>query len=242
MGGIDIRFGESARGAAPIIREGAKGMRHDLDLLDRLRPLYSGVVGDVLDRMGFRQQIMDWTIRPLWPEATVVGFAYPVQAEETDHLADEPYKLELAAVDALTEGDVMVVAGAGRRAAFWGELLSTSARQRGCRGAVVDGMARDCRSIMQMEFPLFHVGMSPADSYGRLEVTAHGEPVTCAGVRVARGDLVLGDYDGVVVVPAAIAADVLAQAAAKVRTEDEVRAALQRGVSATETFQRYGVL
>lgn len=217
-------------------------MDHDLTLLDRLRPLYSAVVGDVLDRLGARNQIMAPELRPLWPEATLAGYAFPVQAAATDHLAEEPYKLELAAVDALSAGEVMVVGGAGRRAAFWGELLSTRALARGCRGAVVDGLARDGRAIVGMGFPLFLAGLSPADSYGRLEVVGYGEPVVCGGVRVAPGDLVLADFDGVVVVPAALADEAIAAAEAKVRAEDAVREALRGGASVADTFRRYGVM
>lgn len=214
----------------------------DSGLLDRLARLYTAVVGDVMDRMGFRQQILAPEVRPLWPEAAFVGRAFPVQAEETDRQADEPYKMELEAVDALQAGDAMIVAGAGRRGAFWGELLSTSALHRGARGAVVDGLTRDCRAIMRLGFPLFTTGISPADSYGRLEVIGYGEPVICGGVRVARGDLVCADYDGVVIIPATIAAAVIAEAEAKVKTEDAVRAALEGGATVTETYRRYGVL
>lgn len=211
-------------------------------LIERLARLYTGVIGDVLDRLGYRRQILSPALRPLWPEATVVGYAFPVQAAPSDRLADEPYKLELEAVDAVGAGEVMVVAGAGRAAAFWGELLSTRAGRRGCRGAVVDGLARDCQAIVRLGFPLFLAGMSPADSYGRLEVVSYGEPVVCGGVLVAHGDLVLGDFDGVVVVPAAVAAETITRAEAKVQAENEVRAALEAGASVTETFRRYGVM
>ena len=217
-------------------------MERDLALLDRARKLYTAVVADVMDRLGHRQQIMSPDLRPLWPEAVVAGYAFPVQAAATDELAAEPYKLEFAAVDALTTGDVMVVAGAGRHGAFWGELLSTSALRRGCRGAVVDGMARDCRAIVALNFPLFLTAISPADSYGRLEVTGYGEPVVCGGVRVERGDIVFGDYDGVVVIPSAIAEEVIRRASEKARTEDQVRASLDAGATVTETYRRYGVM
>jgi regulator of RNase E activity RraA len=217
-------------------------MANDPAPLDRLARLYTAVVGDVLDRLGYRQQIMGYELRPLWPAARFVGYALPVQAEATDRQSAEPYKLELAAVDALQPHEVMVVAGAGRQGAFWGELLSTSALRRGARGAVVDGLTRDCRAIQRLGFPLFTVGISPADSYGRLEVVAYGQPVVCSGVTVAYGDLVFADDDGIVVVPAAVAAEAIAAAEAKVKTEDEVRAALAAGATTTATFQRYGVL
>jgi regulator of RNase E activity RraA len=212
------------------------------ELLERLEALYSSVVADVLDRMGYREQVMDPGIRPLYPEARVAGFAFPVQAEETDRLSDDPYRVELESVDAIGRGQVMVVGGAGRRGAYWGELLSTRCRARGAPGVVLDGLTRDCLTIISMRFPVFAAGISPADSYGRVEAVAYDVETECGGVRVQPGDLILGDYDGVVVIPVEVAAEAIALTEEKSRAEDAVRKELEDGTSVQETFRKYGVM
>ena len=212
------------------------------ELLERLGKLYSGVVADALDGMGLRSQVMAPRIRPLYPEAKAVGYAFPVQAEETTRLSPEPYQRELHAVDAVRPDHVMVVGGAGQRGALWGELLSTRAKMRGSRGAVIDGLTRDCKLIMAMKFPVFVAGISPADSHGRVDILAHDVRVRCAGVEVNPGDLIIADYDGVVVIPKDAAEEAIAKAEEKARLEDIVREELARGAAVQDTYDKYGVM
>jgi regulator of RNase E activity RraA len=208
---------------------------------DRLAKLYSAVVADVLDRLGLRNQCLHPRVRPLFPEAKFAGIAMPVHTVPARELAPErPYAGELAAVDALKPGDVLMVSQT--EWSFWGELLSTAARYRGCRGVVLDGPTRDTVAIQQMGFPVFHVGFHPADSLGRLDVTGHNVPISCGGVLVYPGDLVLADHDGVVVVPLGVAEDVLRLAEEKVSGENLVRKALAEGMSTAEAFAKYGIL
>lgn len=214
---------------------------HRTDWIDRLDKLYSAVVADVLDKLGYRQQSMRPAIRPLYPEARTVGFAMTVQCVPAQVIAPEsPYAGELAAVDALQKDDVMVVSSG--EWSFWGELLSTAARYRGCRGVILDGFTRDTRKIREMGFPVFCRGIHPADSLGRLDVTGHNQRIDCGGVVIDPGDLVLADEDGVVVIPQAIAEQALTQAEEKVRGENLVREKLAEGMSASEAFRRYGIL
>jgi 4-hydroxy-4-methyl-2-oxoglutarate aldolase len=125
---------------------------------------------------------------------------------------------------------------------FWGELLSTAANFRGCRGVVLDGPTRDSGAIRAMGFPVFHVGFHPADSLGRLDVVAHNVPIESGGVLVYPGDLILADHDGVVVLPHAAADETLRLAEEKVSGENLVRKALAGGMSTTEAFKKYGIL
>jgi 4-hydroxy-4-methyl-2-oxoglutarate aldolase len=210
-------------------------------LIDRLDRLYPAVVSDVLDRMGYREQAMAPDIRPLFPEARLCGRAMPVLAVPSYSVPEnDPYKLELEAVDHLGLGDVMVVSRID--GSFWGELLSTAARCRGARGIVVDGYTRDTLSIIEMGFPTFVRGIHIADSLGRLEVAAYDVPVVCGGVRVAPDDLLLADFDGIVVVPAAAAEEAIARAEEKVSGENLVRKHLQEGMPVSEAFRRFGVI
>jgi 4-hydroxy-4-methyl-2-oxoglutarate aldolase len=209
--------------------------------VERLAALYTPVVADVLDRLGHRIQSLRADIRPLARGMVAAGVARTVRTVPAPELATaEPYKGEMAAVDALRPGDVMVVSEC--HWSFWGELLSTAARHRGCRGVVIDGYTRDSRAIIAMGFPVFCRGIHPADSLGRLDVAEHDVPIDCGGVLVQPGDLVLADDDGVVVVPHALAEEVLKAAEEKLRREDLVRKALSEGLSVTEAFRRYGVL
>lgn len=212
-----------------------------VEWIDRLEQLYVAVVADVLDKLGYRQQVLRPDVRPVFPQAKMAGCAltvHVVPARETSPA--EPYKGELAAVDALDQGDVMVVSSCN--GSFWGELLSTAARYRGCRGVVIDGYTRDVQAIMGMKFPVFCRGIHAADSLGRIDVAGHNVPIVCGDVAVNAGDLVLADYDGVVVIPRAMAEKTLELAEEKVRGENLVRQKLAEGMSATEAFKKYGVL
>jgi 4-hydroxy-4-methyl-2-oxoglutarate aldolase len=212
-----------------------------VDWVNRLVHLYTPVVADVLDRLGYRDQSLRADVRPLFPGETVAGVARTVLTIPAPELSPaEPYKGEMAAVDALRPGDVMLVSSC--EASFWGELLSTAARYRGCRGVIIDGYTRDIRAIKSMGFPVFCRGVHPADSLGRIDVTAHDVPIECGGVAVNPGDLVLADDDGVVIIPFAAAEQTLALAEEKVNGENLVRLKLAEGMTVTEAFRRYGVL
>jgi regulator of RNase E activity RraA len=209
--------------------------------IDRLAALYTPVVADVLDRLGYRDQCLRADIRPLAPEDRFAGFARTVRVITAPSLEPEaPYEGEMEAVDALGPGDVMVVSRCDW--SFWGELLSTAARYRGCRGIVIDGYTRDTRAILDLGFPVFCRGIHPADSLGRIDVDAHDVPIECGGVQVNPGDLLLADHDGVVVVPRGAAEETLARAEEKVRGENLVRDSLAAGMSVKEAFRRYGIL
>jgi regulator of RNase E activity RraA len=215
----------------------------DLGLVDRLGRLYSAVVADTLDRLGIQANAMAPRIRPLYPTAKLAGFAATVHCVEVDGPPAERedwYKGELEAVDALAPGDVMVVSTC--RGCYWGELLATASRYRGARGIVVDAYTRDTLALIEMEFPTFVAGISPQDSLGRIEVDSVGVPIESGGITVHPGDLVLGDHDGVVVIPFATAEDVLTLAEQKVAGENLVREKLAEGMPVSEAFRTYGVI
>ena len=164
-------------------------------------------------------------------------------AIEVTELPAEPYRLLMDLLDGLKPGDVVVGAVQGNPGgALWGELLSTHTRARGGRGTVLDGLSRDSWGIVDMKFPVFATGLSPADSKGRLEVITIRGTIPVAGVSVADGDLVFADGDGCVVVPAAVEEDVVGRALEKVSGEDKMREILAKGASIREVFKEYGIL
>lgn len=215
----------------------------DISLIDRLERLYPAVVADCLDRVGIRDRVMAPRIRPLHPEMKLAGYARTVRCIAVDVVPPDPadwYRGELAAVDSLRPGDVIVVSTC--KGSYWGELLATAAARRGARGIVADTYARDTLALIEMRFATFVAGIHCADSLGRIDVDAIGVEISCGGVTVADGDLVLADHDGVVVVPATVADEVVSSAEKKVSGENLVREKLADGMPVAEAFRRYGVL
>jgi regulator of RNase E activity RraA len=215
----------------------------DLALVERLALLHPAVVSDCLDAVGLRGQVLHPRIRPLYPDAKVAGVAATVRCVAVDGVPEqreEWYRGEIAAIDALRPGEVMVVSTC--EAAYFGELLATAARARGARGIVMDAFTRDSLQLIEMRFPTFVTGIHCADALGRIDVAESGGPIECGGVTVSPGDLVLGDHDGVVAIPAAVALEVVEAAERKVARESEVRARLAEGMPVAEAFRRYGIL
>lgn len=218
--------------------------RRTNEFYDRVeRELYTSVLADVMDALGFVDQVMRHDIRPLYDGASIAGRAATMLACEVAEVPAEPFKLELELLDSIEPGEVVVCTTQGsNRAAMWGELLSTHTRARGGRGAIIDGLTRDAWGIGDMRFPVFASGTSPADSKGRLDVTAVRVPILAGGVVVRDGDLVVADVDGCVVVPQAIEAEVIERAFAKVAGENTVRDVLAAGTSIRQVFKDYGIL
>jgi 4-hydroxy-4-methyl-2-oxoglutarate aldolase len=174
-----------------------------------------------------------------------VGRARTAAFMEVYHVpqGSNPYELEIALIDSLKPGEIPVFACSNpERIAPWGELLSTASRVRGASGALMDGCVRDIKAIRSMRFPVFHGGIAPLDSRGRGRIMAIDEPIECAGVPVASGDLLFGDADGVVVIPQAAEEEVLRLAFEKVKGERSTLSDLQRGDSLGAVFARYGIL
>lgn len=205
--------------------------------------LYTAVVSDSLDQLGIRHQAMREYLRPVHGKCTFAGWARTIACSDIYHILENPYDTEIAAVDSLLPGEVAVVGTQkSQRNAPWGELLSTAARARGARGAVVDGLIRDVRKIEELGFPVFATGIKPVDSMGRGIVTAYNIPVECGEVIVHPGDFIFADFDGVIVVPAAHVKEVIALATDKVQREDGSRAELMKGAFLRDVFEKYGVL
>ena len=213
-------------------------------LADIRRDLFASVLSDCLDAVGVMDQALPTRIRPLDEGSVMVGRARTAQFMEVDaHAGGNPYELEIALIDSLEADEIPVFACSNpARIAPWGELLSTAAQVRGAAGALMDGAVRDIKAIRAMGFPVFHGGIGPLDTKGRGRVMALDLPVRCAGVKVASGDLVLGDADGVVVVPRAVEANVLALAFEKIRGEKRTLADLRAGEKLADVFAKYGIL
>jgi 4-hydroxy-4-methyl-2-oxoglutarate aldolase len=173
----------------------------------------------------------------------LIGRAKTTLWADMAHEDPKPYALELAAIDSCDADDVIVCAASGSiRSGIWGELLSTAARNRGCAGVIVDGAVRDVEKMRAMGFTVFARGTNPYDSRNRQRVIDYDVTIEIDGVRIAPGDIIAADRDGMVVVPQAVEQAVIAAAWAKVHAENQVRDAVRAGMSATEAFDKFGVL
>jgi len=214
------------------------------DMFDFMaQKLAASVISDILDALGFRDQVMRATIRPLSPQAMVVGRAMPVLYAEVFEVPEKPYQMEMEVVDSLKPDDVLVAyAPVTAKAAVWGGLLSTAAKARGARGAVIEGMTRDSKAITAMSFPVFATGISPLDAKGRLRVFAYRCAIECGGVLVEPGDIIFGDIDGVVVIPQDVALETVNEAVRKAEVEERTSEELKKGILLRDVYTKYGAL
>jgi len=214
---------------------------HDLFAQAR-RHLFTAVVGDIMDKLGFRHQFLPPAIRPLERDMVTIGRAMTVLEADISEDAGRPFGLMLDALDSLKPEEVYICTGASPRYALWGELMSTRARRCGSAGAVVDGYSRDTRGIRRLGFPTFSHGSYAQDQGPRGKVVDYRVPIGMEGVKVEPGDIVFGDLDGVCVVPRKAEHDVFAGAFEKARGEKRVKQALENGMTARQAFEKFGIL
>jgi regulator of RNase E activity RraA len=208
---------------------------------ERFAAIYTAALADILDARGHRDQTLPPSIRPLEPGMRLAGQAYTVQGRPTktaDH--DSALRKVLTMLGEVPADRVAVYACAHDVSAHLGELSVTSLKARGVAGCVLDGGCRDVRFILDEGFPVFSRFVTPEDSTWRWELEATQVPLSIGRVRIDPGDWVVGDDDGVVVVPQAIAEAVLTEAEEKAATESEIRAAVRDGMPPLEAYERYG--
>lgn len=207
--------------------EGIVATSSDVDL-ERFPSVSAGTLGH------FRTDgFMDVAIQSLFRPVRVLGRALPVSCQPTDNAPVSE------ALSGAKEGDILVIDRQGdRRHACWGGMLSRAAQAQGLAAVVIDGAATDWREITELRFPVFCRNLS-ALTTRRLGLEGSvGSPVTCGGVPVRAGDVVLGDDDGVVVVPHEIASDVLEQALIREAREERMRRFLVEGMTLAEARAR----
>ena len=205
--------------------------------------LYSAVVADALDSLGYTHQSPRVSLTPYSSVGVLVGRCKTTLWADMYHEDPNTYDLELKAVDECHEDSVMICAANGSmHSALWGELLSTASRNSGCVGAIVDGATRDVSKIREMEFPVFARGTRVYDSLNRQRVINVDVPVEIAGVQFCPDDLVIADIDGIVVIPRKVEEEVVQRAWDKVHTENQIRDEIRDGMKATAAFEKYGVL
>ena len=224
----------------------------DDDLFELMRKrLFPAVIGDILDAMGLLHQFLSPTIRPLRHEMVVAGRAMPVletncfaasEPEGQLPLSRQPYGLLFQALDDLKANEVYVATGCAPQFALWGGLMTTRAMHLKAAGAVLDGYSRDTPEVLQMGLPVFSYGGYAQDQGPRGKVVDYRVAVEINGVRVKPGDIVFGDCDGVLVIPREAEEEAIRRALEKASTENQVRIAIQNGMSTVEAFRSFGVM
>ena len=205
--------------------------------------LYSAVVSDALDVLGYKRQSPRLPLRPFTTNGLLVGRCKTTLWVDMAHVDPHPYELELKAVDECQPDDILIAAAGGSdRSGIWGELLTTAALNRGCVGAIVDGAIRDVSKIRALNFPVFARSTCVYDSLNRQRVVDIDVPIELDGVHIHPGDLIFADEDGIVVVPQIVEQEAIRRAWDKVHAENIVRDSIRNGLKAAEAFAKYGVL
>jgi regulator of RNase E activity RraA len=219
------------------------GSERDIERSQALAELYTGAVADILDELGYREQCLPADIRPLREDMKVAGPVFTVRgrARAYDDGKDPRYR-QMDMLDGIFPGSVVVIdPGDEGCAAHWGELMSHTAKAEGAAGVVIAGGVRDTEQILKLGFACFRRFHSPLTAVYRFDITDFAVPIRIGGVPIAPGDFILGDVDGILVVPAAVVDQVVGQAHSVREREDIVRNALDEGGSIRDLFEKYRV-
>lgn len=203
--------------------------------------LYTPVVGDILDQMGYCHQFLPSYIKPLREDMRMAGKACTVLECDVFEAQQKPFGLLTETLDQLEKNEVYIATGA-HNSALWGELLTATAKVRGAAGAVLDGYTRDTPQVLSQNFPVFAQDRWGQDSSIRTNVIDFRCTIEIGKVIIHDGDLVFADMDGVLIIPKEVAEECLEKAIVKAAGEKQVRKAIEGGMSATEAFKIFGIL
>jgi regulator of RNase E activity RraA len=213
----------------------------DTTLTARLARCYTGAVHDVLRTMGHENIVLPAEIKPLAATMRLAGPVWTVAGHvDRTRTRDETLLAWCTLLARAPRDHVIVCQPNSHEFALMGELSAQTLQARGVLGFVVDGGSRDTELVVEQGFPVFCSFLTPADIVSRWVPDRYGEPITIGAVTVTTGDYLLGDRDGVVVIPRALAEEVVARTEEVVATESEMRRALIAGMDPVEAFNKYG--
>ena len=211
------------------------------DLTQRLAACYTGAVHDVLRALGVENCVLPHLIKAIAPGTRLAGPVWTVSGHiDRTKTRDETLLAWCTLLSKAPPGRVIVCQPHTHEIALMGELSAQTLKARGVLGYVVDGGSRDTDLVLAQGFPVFCSFLTPADVVERWVADRYGEPVTIGAVTVSTGDYLLGDRDGVVIIPRALAEKAVAQAEEVVATESEMRQALISGMDPVEAYHKYG--
>lgn len=229
-----------------------KFWKNDDELFAAVRKeLFTAVVGDAMDKMHLLHQFLPQKIQPLKADMFIIGRAMTVLEADTfeelsngnhNKLMAKPFGLMLEALDDLKKNEVYICSGSSPNYALVGELMMTRAKILGAVGAVVNGFSRDTFGMLDLNIPIFSYGNYAQDQAPRGKVIDFRVPIEMDGVRINPGDIIVGDIDGVCVVPKAHEEEVFLRAFEKARGEKTVLKAIQNGMSAIDAWNKYQIM
>jgi len=210
-------------------------------LAERLQSCYSGAVFDVLRTKGFLRQTLPQYIRPLNLQHKLAGSVFTIEGRRDDSLdAHESLLRWCELLSKAPANTVLICQPNDHTLAYMGELSAETLHHKKVLGYIVDGGCRDSAFIESMGFPVFCKYFTPVDVVSKWATTSLGEPIQIGEVTVSTGDYVLADRDGIVIVPGAIASEVLQETEEVLRKENLVRKAILQGVDPVQAYLRYG--
>jgi regulator of RNase E activity RraA len=234
------------------MKEIANLRKNDKALFDAIRNLlYTAVIGDIMDTMGLLNQFLPPQVRPLKEEMFLVGRAMPVLEADCDEKMnnlsaktslDKPFGVMLEALDDINPGEVYICSGASHSYALLGELMLTRIKMCGGTGAVINGYSRDTHGIYEVGLPVFSYGPYSQDQAPRGKVIDFRVPIEINGVTINPGDIIVGDIDGVCVVPQNKEEEIISKSLEKASGERKVLKAIQKGMSALDAWEKYGIM
>ena len=212
----------------------------DKELLFRFEQLYTGAVNDVLREFCLLEQALPGHILPLREYRTVAGFAFTVKSSPNVLIRGEmEYRTQM--LDDMKEDDfILWDTSNDEKATLWGGVMTATAKGKKMKGACIDGGIRDTHQILEADFPVFYKYRISNGSLGRCLITHYQVPIKIGDVTIKPGDIVLGDVDGVLVVPRDIAYDVLLRAEEIHENEKKIFKWVEDGDSIQEITKKGG--
>ena len=216
--------------------------------------MYSGIICDVLDQMGYRQQALNNQINGLNDETVIFGPAFTSIGTTVYSMPEHPLIAQTKVGDQRGEGEIYVLVTRGEyNCAVFGEIFATRVMKKGGAGVLLDAYARDLKELKRMSLhgsdgiPVFFRGKSPHTSKGRCEINECQIPIIMEGacnysVTINPGDYIFGDIDGVVIIPQDIIMEVLERSFDTIEKENETRNGLLEGKSLQEVYAIHGTI
>ena len=212
---------------------------------ERYRALYAGAIYDVLEHLGYPNQVLSHQLSPLSPEMKLAGPAFTVKGTMSCERDQTVRYKRLDMIKQMQRPCIEVRdCGTPFKIAMYGELSATTASAHGAVGALVDGGTRDTGLLISMGFPVFTRYRTPVESFGRWAMLGYQVPILVSGeltdaVQVNPGDFIFGDYDGVIVIPRDLTLKVLTECERVIGIEDSARLEFARGDDPVEVFERH---
>lgn len=204
------------------------------DNVKRAACLDTATLSDALDRLGIIGQCQG--IKPRSPSFRMTGRAWTLRYGPAGY----PSGTVGDYIDEISPGTVIVLDNLGREdCTVWGDILTEIASRQGVAGTLVDGISRDVSLCIELNYPVFSRGHWMRTGKDRVQVEATGTPVSIGNVRISPGDLIRGDADGVVAIPAALENEVIAAAEAIQQAEEAIRASVRAGMSLREARETH---